>query len=315
MNLTHLTYFRALVEEGSFASAADRLFIARSTLSTAITSLEHELGVPLLRKKRKGISLTDEGEEFYRATLTATNAISRCVDSFKRNSEEGFSTIRVGSVYSIQNKAWSEILCAARRKAGRATKVIITQGTTETLLRDLMAGVYDVVFTGKLPHVDPEITMVPTYSQRAVLAVNKSHPLAKRNTVKLNDLVGCEVVTYRQTEGPFVDELKRLLNGYPYLKVCEEYADEITLASVAVGDPAKVSIICYNWLLDSFENLKLLEIEDAPIDFHRFYMCYRKNERKSPVFESFIRFMKDKEYGDASPVPKGQRLGKDQVTN
>ncbi|MGN0888242.1 MAG: LysR family transcriptional regulator, partial [Kiritimatiellia bacterium] len=37
MNLTHLTYFRALVEEGSFVAAADRLFIARSTLSTAIT--------------------------------------------------------------------------------------------------------------------------------------------------------------------------------------------------------------------------------------------------------------------------------------
>lgn len=304
MNLTHLTYFRTLVEEGSFVEAADKLFIARSTLSTAISSLEQELGVPLLNKKRRGITLTDEGREFYTAALTATNALDRCINSFKATAEEEFSTIRVGSVYSIQNKDWADLMNEARKKTGRGTKVLVTQGTTESLLSDLQAGIFDVVFTGKLPVMDPSIAMVPCYTQRAVLAVNNLHPLAKRSSVKLDDLVGCRVVTYRQNEGPFVDELKRLLKGHPYLKIEEWRNDEITLATVAVGEPDKVSIVCYNWLLDSFENLTLLEIEDAPEDFHRFYMCYRKNERRSPALDTFIRLMKSKEYGNVSPVRK-----------
>jgi len=304
MNLSHIYYFRGLVEAGSFSKASENLFVSVSTISSALTSLEKELGVPLLSKKRSTIALTEEGETFYTAALTVTNALDRCKESFAAKSLERYSRIRIGMVYSIQSEEWSSMLRRIRRKMGRQIRFDLLQGVTETLLRDLSAGQFDVVFTGTLPERDPNIVMVPSYSQRAVLAVNKEHPLASRKSVKLDDLIGCKVVTYRQNEGPFIDELKALLAKHPYLKIFHEYNDEITLGSVVSGNSDEVAIVCYNWLMQAFSGLRLLEIEDAPADFHRFYMCYRANERRNPTLERFLELIKKEKFGNVSPPPE-----------
>ncbi len=301
MNLSCIYYFRNIVEEGSYRKASEKYFVSPSTLSTAVNALEEELGCPLLLKKRMGVKLTPEGEEFYQAAVTATNAIERCKENLQQLALSNYSHIRVGMVYSIQSYEWSSMLRRSRSVLGKNTRFDLRQGTTELLIRELLAGNFDVVFTGTLPKVDSNVAMIPVYTQRAVLAVNKEHPLAERESVRLDELEGLNVVSYRQKEGPFVEELAALFKEHPHISLEQEYNDEITLGSVVVGNPDIVAISCYNWLMLAFDELKLVEIEDAPVDFHRFYMCYRKNERKSPILEKFIDFVKRQEFGNVSP--------------
>lgn len=308
MNLSQLYYFRYIVEEGSFSKAAERHFVSRSTLSSAVTALEKRFGCPLLSKKRMGVVLTEEGEELYQAALTATNAIDRCTRLLDGQALEEYAHVKIGMVYSIQSDEWSSLLRTIRHAIGHDVRFDLFQSTTEVLLRDLLAGRFDIVFTGTLPEVDSRITMVPSYSQRAILAVNKEHPLATRAVVSLDELAGYNVVTYRQHEGPFVDELAVTLEGHPYLQISQEFNDEITLGSVVSGNPDTVAIVCYNWLMTAFTNIALVEIEDAPVDFHRFYMCYRSNERKGPVIEKFIELAKKQEWGNVSPAPSPRAL-------
>lgn len=71
MNLAHLYYFRKLVEVKNYSRAAEELFIAQPTLSLAVSSLERELGCILVKKRRNALELTEEGEEFYDAVVTA----------------------------------------------------------------------------------------------------------------------------------------------------------------------------------------------------------------------------------------------------
>ena len=63
MNVTHLRFFLAAVEEGGMTAAARRCFVTQPTLSAGIAALEQEIGGRLLERSRRGVSLTPLGEQ------------------------------------------------------------------------------------------------------------------------------------------------------------------------------------------------------------------------------------------------------------
>lgn len=64
MTLQQLKYFIEVVNCSSISRAAERLFMAQPSLSNAMKELEREIGVELLIRTAKGISLTADGVEF-----------------------------------------------------------------------------------------------------------------------------------------------------------------------------------------------------------------------------------------------------------
>ena len=302
MNLSQLYYFRSLVEEGSFSAATEKLYVTQSTLSVAISNLEKELGAQLLRKKRNGVILTDAGKEFYHAVLTVTNTLDKSIEAIRNQAAAENSLIRIGAVYSVQSRSWSNLLREYRKLTSNKVRLKIIQGTTESLLAGLKEGELDLVFAGLLPENDPGITSIPCFNQRATLVVSKDSPLSARSSVSLDELGGYRVITYRLEQGPFVSELRRLLENHPKVKVADEYTDEISLCSMVVADPETVAIACHSWLVDSFTDLVPVTIEEAPEDFHQFYLSYRKHGRQSLSVESFLALAKRVEYGNESPI-------------
>lgn len=63
--LTDLHTFVAVVEAGSFSAAADRMNVAKSAVSRRIGNLEGRLGVQLLARTTRRLSLTESGRGFY----------------------------------------------------------------------------------------------------------------------------------------------------------------------------------------------------------------------------------------------------------
>jgi LysR family transcriptional regulator, regulator for bpeEF and oprC len=73
--------FVRVVEQGSFARAADDLDIARPTATTAVARLEKRLKVRLLHRTTRRLSLTDEGRAFYQGCLRMLDELAEAEDA------------------------------------------------------------------------------------------------------------------------------------------------------------------------------------------------------------------------------------------
>ncbi len=86
MDLNQARMFVEVVRAGSFAEAARRLDIPKSTVSARIQALETRLGARLLRRSTRQLALTLEGEAYYDAVA---GAIDRLVDAEAVTAESG----------------------------------------------------------------------------------------------------------------------------------------------------------------------------------------------------------------------------------
>src|SRR6476661_1100508 len=87
----HLRYFVTVADEGQITRAASKLHIAQPALSQAISQLESELGIELLIRHARGVSLTLAGEIFLpkaRAALAADTEAALTAQSLARAADE-----------------------------------------------------------------------------------------------------------------------------------------------------------------------------------------------------------------------------------
>ena len=81
MELRHLRYFVAVAEALNFTKASARLRIAQPALSRQMQDLEDEIGVDLLQRSPRGVSLTAEGRLLLEE---ARDILNRADESLKR---------------------------------------------------------------------------------------------------------------------------------------------------------------------------------------------------------------------------------------
>ena len=62
--------FTAVAEEKSYTRAGERLYMSHSTMSRAVSALEHEFGVRLISRDNRVTGLTPDGERLYEMART-----------------------------------------------------------------------------------------------------------------------------------------------------------------------------------------------------------------------------------------------------
>lgn len=90
-----LSAFVAVADRGSFARAADDLGIVPSTLSQTIRSLEDRLGVRLLHRTTRSVSLTEAGERLHARIRPAFTEMSSAVESINDFRDTPTGTLRL----------------------------------------------------------------------------------------------------------------------------------------------------------------------------------------------------------------------------
>ena len=64
MTIQQCKYVLEIAKTGSFSEASKQLFVAQSSLSISVKSLEQELNIKIFERAGNGVYLTDEGAEF-----------------------------------------------------------------------------------------------------------------------------------------------------------------------------------------------------------------------------------------------------------
>ncbi|MGO4711635.1 LysR family transcriptional regulator [Bradyrhizobium sp. 2TAF24] len=202
MELRHLRYFIAVAEEGHITRAAERLGMQQPPLSQQIRALERELDVQLLRRKPRGVELTDAG----RALLADAQAILAHVDhafaTTRRTARGEEGRISVGFTSSAPFHPFVPRVIRAFRDSYPLVALTLEESGTNELIDNLRHERVDAVFI-RTPVADPEGLVITSLLEEAMLvALPDGHPLAHGDgALTLAALAGETFVVYRRPNG------------------------------------------------------------------------------------------------------------------
>ena len=97
MELRHLRYFVAVVEERSLTAAAElRLHTSQPSLSRQIRDLEYEVGTELLTRSVHGVELTAAGKAFLDHARLALTQVDAAIEAARRAAQPARKTFAIG---------------------------------------------------------------------------------------------------------------------------------------------------------------------------------------------------------------------------
>ncbi|MCB5182811.1 LysR family transcriptional regulator [Streptomyces antimicrobicus] len=186
METRELRYFVAVAEELHFGRAAQRLAMAQPPLSRAIQQLERRLGVALLHRTARAVSLTEAGSVLLREGRAALEAVEAAERRTRRAAAE-----RPGVVLATKAGAAGELLAklldayAAEPGAVAVEVVLCGPGEQEGLLRD---GRADVALLQRPFDTTAGLDTEDLHTEQQVLVLPARHPLADRPHVSMAEV-------------------------------------------------------------------------------------------------------------------------------
>jgi DNA-binding transcriptional LysR family regulator len=207
MELRHLRYFIAVAEEGHITRAAERLGMQQPPLSQQIRALERELDVQLLRRKPRGVELTEAG----RALLADARAILAHIDhafaTTRRTARGEQGRITVGFTSSAPFHPFVPQVIRAFRDNFPLIALTLEESGTVELIEDLRHERVDAAFI-RTQVTDPMgMTVNPLLQEAMLVALPSTHPLAAGGAadgpaLPLAALAAETFIVYRRRSGP-----------------------------------------------------------------------------------------------------------------
>lgn len=232
MELRHLRYFVAVAEELHFRKAAEKLHIVQPALSKQISALEAELGLRLLDRDRRHVTLTEAGRTFLDEAIAI---LSLAAAAKERATSVGEGRVGHLNIGFIQPALASVIPRALRRfrETYPDVRIRLAELTSRQVLEQLTSGQVHCAVT-RLP-VEPRqgIRYEPISQERVMLSVPEGHKLAGEESVELVDIEREDLILIDRRVEP-------QLHDY-YLAACNEagfsprVAHEVSSTWVATG--------------------------------------------------------------------------------
>jgi LysR family transcriptional regulator, hca operon transcriptional activator len=188
MELRHLRYFIAVVEEGSLTTAAEkRLHTSQPSLSRQIRDLEDEVGADLLTRSVHGVELTASGQVFLDHARLALAQVDAAVEAARRAAQPGKKTFAIG-FQTGHEMTWLPRAMHVLRDELKNIQVTVSSDYSPDLAEALVRGRLDLAFLRVEPGYDLGYYVVDR--EPLIVLMPSDHRLAAKHTIHPREFVG-----------------------------------------------------------------------------------------------------------------------------
>src|SRR5829696_6152014 len=302
MEIRQLKAFMAIADAHTFTAAAQRIHYTQAALSMQIKQLEREVGVPLFTRMPRRVVLTEAGEKL----MARAQHILREHDAALAElagAERG--RLRLGSASGMVSADSLPAILKKLKKAHQHAEVSVTSGTSEELVKKILAGEIDVAFIS-LP-VQARNVETELLSQDQLVAIaSPRHALAGQRVVSAFALAGEKLIL-----GERGGNTRRLIDEFfaeAGLKptVAMELSRQAAIRNMVAADMG-VGIVPLSVVRDEVERGRLVRwwIEGARINWEM-GLARLSGGYLSPVCQTFIELCRE-HFAAAAPPPEPKR--------
>src|SRR5437870_3232296 len=188
MELRHLRYFVAVVEEGSLTTAAERrLHTSQPSLSRQIRDLEYQVGAELLSRSVHGVELTAAGKAFLDHARLALTQVDAAVEAARRAAQPARKTFAIG-FQTGHEMNWLPRAMHVLRDELKNIEVTVTSDYSPDLAQALGRGRLDLAFLRVEPGYDLGYHVVDR--EPLVVLMPSDHRLTANQAIHPREFVG-----------------------------------------------------------------------------------------------------------------------------
>ena len=197
MELKTLKYFVMIVREQNISKAAERLYLTQPTLTKQMQELENELGAKLFERGKRKITLTEDGLFLYKKAQEIIDLETITKNSFQNKDKKinGEISIACGETYAMN------YLLQIYKKIHEENPLItisLFSGNDEDVREKLNNGLAEFALFIGLTNLDNYNFIKLPLSETWGLLMNKNSQLAKKETIKSEDLSNLPLLVSRQ---------------------------------------------------------------------------------------------------------------------
>src|SRR5690349_16107519 len=185
MELRQLEYFVAVAEDANFTRAAERLHVAQPGVSAQIKQLERELGLPLLDRSGRTVTLTEAGAAvlpFARAALGAVAGSRQVVDELSGLVR---GRVAIGTITSCPAVAIADMIADFHHEYP-AIEITLSQDNSDRLVDAVRAGGLDLAVIALSASTDyPGVALKTFVDEAIVAAVGDGDPFQGKKTLPI----------------------------------------------------------------------------------------------------------------------------------
>jgi DNA-binding transcriptional LysR family regulator len=188
VELRQLEHFLAVVEEGSFTSAAARVFIGQSSLSASLLALERELGTDLFIRGHRGAEMTDAGRALLEPAQAAVQSTQRARDAIAEVKGLLRGTVRIATVFVPRSLDIAGTIHRFQQEHP-GVELRVFPADPKSMVELVADGQVDFAVTPRVECTTASIRFQPLVSAPLAIACPAGHRLAGAREVDPRNLV------------------------------------------------------------------------------------------------------------------------------
>ena len=192
MEFRQLRYFVKVAELRSFSEASKALFISQSNLSQQIKQLEEELGVELLVRDSRHVSMSDYGEQYLPYAKQVLKDVDTSTERMNDVRQLKIGTLNVGATYTFCPLLADTVRDYMKKYPGIKLKIYCR--SMENLMEMLEHGQLDVALSYKPLQSYDDIDSHILFNSNLCVIAGKDNPVAKKERIRLAELENLPLV-------------------------------------------------------------------------------------------------------------------------